>query len=146
VLETLVIGGRSLPHAVMMMIPEPWHKHKTMSPEKRAFYEYHSCLMEPWTDPPRSASPTVCRSAPCSIRNGLRPLRYTLTSDGLVVMASETGVLDIPAEKIVQKGAFSRAACSCRYRAEAHRPRQELKARVANRAAHAQWVEASACA
>jgi glutamate synthase (NADPH/NADH) large chain len=104
VLETLVIGGRSLPHAVMMMIPEPWHKHKTMSPEKRAFYEYHSCLMEPWDGPAAICFTDGVQIGAVLDRNGLRPLRYTLTSDGLVVMASETGVLDIPAEKIVQKG------------------------------------------
>lgn len=104
VLETLVVGGRSLPHAVMMMIPEPWHKHKTMSPDKRAFYEYHSCLMEPWDGPAAICFTDGVQIGAVLDRNGLRPLRYTLTSDGLVVMASETGVLDIPADKIVQKG------------------------------------------
>ena len=67
VLEALVMGGRSLPHAVMMMIPEPWHKHKTMSPEKRAFYEYHSCLMEPWDGPAAVAFSDGVQSAACSI-------------------------------------------------------------------------------
>ena len=104
VLETLVMGGRSLPHAMMMMIPEPWHKHKTMSPEKRAFYEFHSCLMEPWDGPAAVAFSDGVQIGCVLDRNGLRPLRYTVTKCGLVVMASETGVLDIPASEVAFKG------------------------------------------
>ena len=104
VLEALVMGGRSLPHAVMMMIPEPWHKHKTMSPEKRAFYEYHSCLMEPWDGPAAVAFSDGVQIGCVLDRNGLRPLRYTITKDGMVVMASETGVLDIPPAEVSHKG------------------------------------------
>jgi glutamate synthase (NADPH) large chain len=104
VLETLVVGGRALPHAVMMMIPEPWHKHKFMSPEKRAFYEYHSCLMEPWDGPAAVAFSDGVQIGCVLDRNGLRPLRYTVTKGGMVVMASETGVLDIPPAEVAYKG------------------------------------------
>jgi glutamate synthase (NADPH/NADH) large chain len=104
VLETLVVGGRSLPHAMMMMIPEPWHKHKLMNPEKRAFYEYHSCLMEPWDGPAAVAFSNGVQIGCVLDRNGLRPLRYTVTKGGMVVMASETGVLNIPASDIAYKG------------------------------------------
>jgi glutamate synthase (ferredoxin) len=104
VLETLVMGGRSLPHAMMMMIPEPWHKHKTMSLEKRAFYEYHSCLMEPWDGPAAVAFSDGVQIGCVLDRNGLRPLRYTVTKGGMVVMASETGVLDIPPAEVAFKG------------------------------------------
>jgi len=103
-LELLVMSGRSLPHAVMMMVPEPWENHESMSKEKRAFYEYHACLMEPW-DGPAALAFTDGRSIGAVLdRNGLRPCRYYLTDDGLVVMASEAGVLPIPPEKIIKKG------------------------------------------
>jgi glutamate synthase (NADPH/NADH) large chain len=104
VLETLVVGGRSLPHAIMMMIPEPWHKHKAMSAEKRAFYEYHSCLMEPWDGPAAVAFSDGVQIGCVLDRNGLRPVRYTVTKGGMVVMASETGVLDIPPSEVAYKG------------------------------------------
>ena len=103
-LELLVLAGRSLPHAVMMMIPEPWTKHESMSPEKKAFYEYHSCLMEPWDGPASIAFTDGKRIGAVLDRNGLRPSRYYVTKDDLVIMASEVGVLDIPAARILQKG------------------------------------------
>jgi len=103
-LELLVLSGRSLPHALMMMIPEPWSNHQNMDDAKRAFYQYHSCLMEPW-DGPASIAFTDGRQIGALLdRNGLRPSRYYVTKDGLVVMASEAGVLDIPTADIVQKG------------------------------------------
>jgi glutamate synthase (NADPH) large chain len=103
VLEFLVMTGRSLPHAVLMMIPEPWQNHESMPDELRAFYEYHSSLMEPWDGP---ASIAFCDGTVIGAildRNGLRPSRYYVTKDDMVVMASEVGVLDIPAEDIVLK-------------------------------------------
>ena len=103
-LELLVLAGRSLPHAMMMMIPEPWTKHESMSPEKKAFYEYHSCLMEPWDGPASIAFTDGKRIGAVLDRNGLRPSRYYVTKDDLVIMASEVGVLDVPAERVVQKG------------------------------------------
>ncbi|MET8796251.1 glutamate synthase large subunit [Nocardia sp. NPDC004568] len=103
VLELLHLGGRSLPHAVLMMIPEAWERNENMDPERRAFYEYHSMLMEPWDGPA-----SVCFTDGTVIgavldRNGLRPSRVWVTDDGLVVMASEVGVLDIDQSKVVRK-------------------------------------------
>jgi len=102
-LELLMRTGRSLPHAVMMMIPEAWQKHESMSDTKRAFYEYHSCLMEPW-DGPASIAFTDGRLIGAVLdRNGLRPSRYVVTKDGFVVMASEVGVLDIAPDNVLHK-------------------------------------------
>ncbi|MBO9605071.1 MAG: glutamate synthase large subunit [Paenibacillaceae bacterium] len=102
-LEFLMLAGRSLPHAAMMMIPEPWSKHESMSDEKKAFYEYHSCLMEPW-DGPAAISFTDGKLIGAVLdRNGLRPARYYVTNDDLIVLASEVGVLNIAPERIVRK-------------------------------------------
>src|SRR5882672_10019020 len=107
-LEMLTLTGRSLPHAMMMMIPEPWGDHESlsgsMSEEKRAFYEYHSFLMEPWDGPASIAFTDGINIGAVLDRNGLRPSRYCVTKDGLVVMASEVGVLDIPPDNILSKG------------------------------------------
>jgi len=103
-LELLVLAGRSLPHAVMMMIPEPWSHHESMDDPRRAFYQYHSCLMEPWDGPAAIAFTDGKTIGAVLDRNGLRPSRYYVTTDDLVVMASEAGVLDFPPEKIRQKG------------------------------------------
>jgi len=103
-LELLVMGGRSLPHAVMMMAPEPWENHSEMSPEKRAFYEYHSCLMEPWDGPAAIAFTDGRVIGTVLDRNGLRPSRYYITTDDLVIMASEAGVLKVAPERILSKG------------------------------------------
>jgi glutamate synthase (NADPH) large chain len=103
-LELLVLAGRSLPHAVMMMIPEPWSGDPSMSPEKRAFYEYHSCLMEPWDGPASIAFTDGLRIGAVLDRNGLRPSRYYVTKDDLVIMASEVGVLDVAPENVLLKG------------------------------------------
>jgi glutamate synthase (ferredoxin) len=104
VLELLVLAGRSLPHAMMMMIPEPWANHESMSDEKKAFYEYHSCLMEPWDGPACIAFTDGVRIGASLDRNGLRPSRYYVTKDDHVIMASEVGVLDVAPENILQKG------------------------------------------
>jgi glutamate synthase domain-containing protein 2/glutamate synthase domain-containing protein 1/glutamate synthase domain-containing protein 3 len=102
-LELLVRTGRSLPHAVMTMIPEAWQNHESMSAAKRAFYEYHACLMEPW-DGPASIAFTDGRVIGAVLdRNGLRPSRYVVTKDGFVVMASEVGVLDIAPDNVEHK-------------------------------------------
>ncbi|MFC3687508.1 glutamate synthase large subunit [Aquipuribacter hungaricus] len=104
VLELLHLGGRSLPHAVLMMIPEAWENHAEMDPARRAFYDYHSDIMEPWDGP---ASVTFTDGTVIGAvldRNGLRPARWWVTSDGLVVMASESGVLDIAPDRVVRKG------------------------------------------
>ncbi|WP_079914532.1 glutamate synthase large subunit [Paenibacillus sp. 32352] len=102
-LEFLMLSGRSLPHAAMMMIPEPWSKHESMSDEKKAFYEYHSCLMEPW-DGPAAISFTDGKVVGAVLdRNGLRPGRYYITKDDLIILASEAGVLNIAPERIIRK-------------------------------------------
>ena len=100
VLEFLIMSGRSLPHAMLMMIPEPWQNHESMDPARRAFYEYHSSLMEPWDGPAAMAFSDGTMIGAVLDRNGLRPSRYYVTKDDLVIMASEVGVLDIPAENI----------------------------------------------
>ena len=104
VLELLMMAGRSLPHALLMMIPEPWSNHESMSPERKAFYHYHASLMEPW-DGPASIAFTDGRMIGAVLdRNGLRPSRYYVTKDNLVIMASEVGVLDVPPQDVVVKG------------------------------------------
>ncbi|BAG00578.1 glutamate synthase large subunit [Microcystis aeruginosa] len=103
-LELMVLSGRSLPHAVMMMIPEPWAAHESMSDEKKAFYEYHSCLMEPWDGPASIAFTDGTMMGAVLDRNGLRPSRYYVTKDDLVIMASEAGVLPIEPERVAFKG------------------------------------------
>ncbi|NCS27173.1 MAG: glutamate synthase large subunit [Microcystis aeruginosa F13-15] len=103
-LELMVLSGRSLPHAVMMMIPEPWAAHESMSDEKKAFYEYHSCLMEPWDGPASIAFTDGTMMGAVLDRNGLRPSRYYVTKDDLVIMASEAGVLPIESERVALKG------------------------------------------
>ncbi|MGK5557112.1 glutamate synthase large subunit [Actinomadura kijaniata] len=103
-LELLHLGGRSLPHAVLMMIPEAWENHTEMDPARRAFYEFHSTLMEAW-DGPASVTFTDGTVVGAVLdRNGLRPGRYWVTDEGFVVLASESGVLDIPQDKVVRKG------------------------------------------
>ncbi|MFC5379555.1 glutamate synthase large subunit [Aquipuribacter nitratireducens] len=104
VLELLHLGGRSLPHAVLMMIPEAWENHAEMDPARRAFYDYHSDIMEPWDGPASVTFTDGSLIGAVLDRNGLRPARYWVTSDGLVVMASETGVLDIEPDHVVRKG------------------------------------------
>src|SRR5436853_7412708 len=104
VLELLTLGGRSLPHALMMMVPEAWENHTAMAPEVRDFYAYHSCLMEPWDGPAAIASCDGHVIGATLDRNGLRPGRWQLTRDGYVVLASETGVLEYEPSKILRKG------------------------------------------
>src|SRR5690606_658274 len=101
VLEFLVMAGRSLPHAILMMIPEPWSNHEGMSASRRAFYEFHSSLMEPWDGPASIAFTDGTVIGAVLDRNGLRPSRYCVTRDGLVIMASETGVIDVAPENVL---------------------------------------------
>ena len=104
VLELLHLGGRTLPHAVLMMIPEAWENHAPMDPARRAFYRFHASLMEPWDGPAAVVFTDGTVVGGVLDRNGLRPARYWVTDDGLVVLASEVGVLDIDPAKVVRKG------------------------------------------
>jgi glutamate synthase (NADPH/NADH) large chain len=103
VLELLHLGGRSLPHAVLMMIPEAWERHESLDPARRAFYQYHASLMEPWDGPASMTFTDGTVIGAVLDRNGLRPSRIWVTSDGLVVMASEAGVLNLDPSTVVKK-------------------------------------------
>lgn len=103
-LEFLYLSGYSLPHAMMMMVPEPWAKHESISPEKKAFYQYHSCMMEPWDGPAAMGFTDGTLVGATLDRNGLRPSRYYLTNDDLIILASEVGVLEnLPQETVISK-------------------------------------------
>ena len=104
VLELLHLAGRSIPHALLMMIPEAWENHTTMDPQKRAFYRFHASLMEPWDGPASIAFTDGTLIGAVLDRNGLRPGRYLVTDDDIVVLASEVGVIDIDPAKVVRKG------------------------------------------
>ncbi len=101
VLELLIASGRSMPHAMTMLIPEAWQENKHMDKNKKAFYEYHATLIEPWDGPAAMVFSNGKQIGATLDRNGLRPARYTATKDGYVIMASEAGVLDIPPENIL---------------------------------------------
>ncbi|WP_242394313.1 glutamate synthase large subunit [Anaeromyxobacter oryzisoli] len=141
VLELLTLSGRELPHAIMMMVPEPWSRDATMSPSKRAFYEFHSCLMEPWDGPASIAFTDGIRVGAVLDRNGLRPSRYYVTKDDLVVMASEVGVLDIPPERILTKGRLQPGRL---FLVDTQAGRivsdDELKERIAEEHPYAEWL------
>src|SRR5204862_5840145 len=140
-LELLVLAGRSLPHAVMMMIPEPWTKHESMSDEKKAFYEYHSCLMEPWDGPASIAFTDGKKIGAVLDHNGLRPSRYYVTKDDLVIMASEVGVLDIPPDRVLLKGRLQPGRMLLVDTEEGRIiDDEELKSRLATEYPYGQWV------
>jgi glutamate synthase (ferredoxin) len=141
VLELLYLSGRSLAHALMMMVPEPWQHHESMAPEKRAFYEFHSCLMEPWDGPASIAFTDGIRVGATLDRNGLRPARYWITADGRVVMASEAGVLDIPPDRVVAKGRLKPGRMFLVDTAEGRIVSDdELKRRVSTEHPYGEWV------
>jgi glutamate synthase (ferredoxin) len=141
-LELLTLAGRSLPHAIMMMIPEPWTKHESMSPEKKAFYEYHSCLMEPWDGPASIAFTDGIRIGAVLDRNGLRPSRYYVTKDDLVIMASEVGVLDVPSDRVLQKGRLQPGRM---FLVDTEQGRivadEELKQKIATEDPYREWLD-----
>ena len=144
VLELLHLSGRSLVHAMMMMVPEPWSRDPSMDPERRAFYEYHACLMEPWDGPASLAFTDGVRVGATLDRNGLRPGRYWVTRDGRVVMASESGVLDIPPRDVVAKGRLQPGRTFLVDTARGRIvPDDELKAEVAGAQPYGDWVRRS---
>lgn len=143
VLELLHLGGRSLPHSVLMMIPEAWENHDSMDPARRAFYQFHSTMMEPW-DGPACVTFTDGKQVGAVLdRNGLRPGRYWVTDDGLVVLGSEVGVLDIEPSKVVRKGRLQPGRMFLVDTVE-HRiiEDDEIKAQLATEAPYAEWLEA----
>jgi glutamate synthase (NADPH/NADH) large chain/glutamate synthase (ferredoxin) len=141
-LELLTMAGYPLSQAVMMMIPEPWEQHTSMDPRRRAFYEYHAAMLEPW-DGPASIVFTDGRQIGATLdRNGLRPSRYCITDDDLVVMASESGVLPFPENKIVRKWRLQPGKM---FMIDLEQGRmiddEELKATLANSKPYKQWIE-----
>ncbi len=143
-LQFLVQGGRSLAHSVVMLIPEAWNKDIRMDPDKRGFYEYHSCLMEPWDGPASIAFTDGTRIGAVLDRNGLRPSRYVVTKENLVVMASEVGVLEIPEERVLYKGRLQPGRM---FLVDTQQGRiiddSELKGALTTRKPYRQWVEAN---
>jgi glutamate synthase (NADPH/NADH) large chain len=139
--ELLCLAGRDLAHTMAMLIPEAWDADPTMSPEKRAFYEYHASLMEPW-DGPAAVAFTDGRVVGATLdRNGLRPARYLVTHDGLLVMASETGVLPIPPQDVALKGRLQPGKMLLADLREGRIiPDEELKQRLAARQPYAEWI------
>ena len=143
VLELLHLGGRSLPHAVLMMIPEAWENHQEMDPARRAFYEFHSTLMEPWDGPALVAFTDGSQIGAVLDRNGLRPGRYWVTDDGLVVLASEVGVLDIDPATIVRKGRLEPGRMFLVDTAEGRIVEDdEIKTELATEHPYDEWVDA----
>jgi len=141
-LELLVMGGYSVAHAMMMMIPEAWENHALMDPARRAFYEYHAAMMEPW-DGPASIAFTDGRLIGATLdRNGLRPSRYIVTDDDLVIMGSECGCLPIPEEKIVKKWRLQPGKM---FLVDLEKGRivddKELKDSLASARPYAEWIE-----
>ncbi|MPZ60654.1 MAG: glutamate synthase large subunit [Propionibacteriales bacterium] len=143
VLELLHMGGRSLPHAVLMMIPEAWENHAEMDPKRRAFYEFHSTVMEPWDGPACVAFTDGSQVGAVLDRNGLRPSRYWVTDDGLVVLASESGVLDVDPAKVVRKGRL-RPGRMFLVDVDEHRiiEDDEIKATLAGEHPYDEWLHA----
>ncbi|MCK9484684.1 MAG: glutamate synthase large subunit, partial [Candidatus Marinimicrobia bacterium] len=142
VLELLVLGGRSLPHAMMMMVPEAYGPKIQMSEDKRAFYDYQSSIMEPWDGPAAIVFSDDRYLGGILDRNGLRPARYTITSDGIIVLASETGVLDLPANKMIER---SRLAPGKMLLVDFSQnrivPDKEIKAKVSRQKPYRRWIK-----
>lgn len=143
VLELLHMGGRSLPHSVLMMIPEAWENHGEMDAKRRAFYEFHSALMEPWDGPACVVFTDGSQIGAVLDRNGLRPSRYWVTDDGLVVLASEVGVLDIDPATVVRKGRLQPGRMFL-VDTDEHRiiEDEEIKAQLAAEHPYDEWLHA----
>ena len=144
VLEFLVLSGRDIAHAMMMLIPEAWDRDPLMRDEKKAFYEYHQCLMEPWDGPASMAFSDGIRIGAVLDRNGLRPSRYWVTKDGFVVLSSECGVLPINPEDVRYKGRLQPGRMLLIDTSEGRIiPDEELKAYYARRRPYREWLRAN---
>jgi len=143
VLEFMHLGGYELTHAVMMMIPEPWERHEHMDPAKKAFYEYHACMMEPWDGPASITFSDGYQIGAVLDRNGLRPSRYYVTEDDLVVMASEVGVIpDLDPLTVVEKGRLQPGRMFLVDMNEGRIiPDKEVKQRVYEANPYQQWLD-----
>ncbi len=142
VLELLVMSGRSLPHAIMMMIPEAWSKNENMDKKLKAFYEFHATFMEPW-DGPAAIVFTDGKYIGASLdRNGLRPARYMITEDNIAILSSETGLLNIPPEKIIKKGKLQPGKM---FLVDTERGKlihdDEIKSEIISRKPYGNWVK-----
>ena len=143
VLEFLTLNGLSLAHTMMMMVPEPWQKHANMSPAKRAFYEYHACLMEPWDGPAALALTDGTQVVATLDRNGLRPSRYYVTKDDRLILASEVGVLDVEPNNILKKGRLEPGRMLVVDTEEGRIiADEEVKAQLANEYPYQEWLDA----
>src|SRR5580658_5042909 len=140
--EMLTLAGRSLPHVMAMLIPEAWDADSTMSPEKRAFYEYHASLMEPWDGPAAVAFTDGKWLGATLDRNGLRPARYLVTTDNQLIMASETGVLPVKPEEVVYKGRLQPGKMLLVDLVNGRLvPDEEIKHQLASRQPYGEWLK-----
>jgi hypothetical protein len=142
VVELITMSGRSLPHAMTILIPEAWDTNTGMSPEKQAYYEFHASLMEPWDGPAAIAFTDGSVIGATLDRNGLRPARYLVTHDNILIMASESGVLDVEPENVKYKGCLEPGNMLLADLEEKRIiPDEEIKMRLAKRQPYAQWIQ-----
>ncbi|WLR48647.1 glutamate synthase large subunit [Halobacillus litoralis] len=140
--EFLYLSGRSLAHTAMMMVPEPWSNDETIQEDKKNFYEYHSCLMEPWDGPAALAYTNGKQIGACLDRNGLRPARYYVTKDGMIVLGSEVGALDIFADDILYKDRLAPVKMLLVDLEEGKIiPDDEIKLQIAREKPYKEWIE-----
>ncbi|MFZ6032213.1 MAG: glutamate synthase large subunit [Melioribacter sp.] len=142
VLELLVMGGRSIPHAMMMMVPEAYGPKIQMSEDKRAFYDFHSAIMEPWDGPAAIVFTDSRFLGGILDRNGLRPARYSITKDGMVVLASESGVVEFPPEKIIKRSRLSPGKMLLAdFKQNRVVPDKEIKAKISRQKPYRRWIK-----
>src|SRR5690606_14942307 len=142
VLELLVMSGRSLPHAMMMMIPEAWSKNDLMDPDRKAFYEYHATMMEPWDGPAAVVFTDGTVIGATLDRNGLRPARYVVTNDDLVILTSEAGTLNVEPENIKINGRLQPGKM---FLIDLNKGKiiddEEVKSEIVSRKTYRKWIE-----
>ncbi len=141
-LETIRLSGRDILHTMLMLVPEAWENMPDMDPARKAFYEYHACLMEPWDGPAALAFTDGMTVGAVLDRNGLRPARYKITADGLIVMGSEVGIINLPDERIVEKGRLGPGSMIAVDTVEGKLLRNdEIKARYSARRPYSDWLD-----